>query len=254
MPIDFHDPANRLTYAGRQADDTWRSAMREIVDPAGLHVVDIGCGGGTYSRAWLELGAARVTGVDFSAEMLATARADSPQEITFAQGDAAATGLPDAGADLVFERALVHHVADLGAVAAEARRLLRPGGTLIVQDRTVEDASEPGGPEHVRGLIFDRFPRLLEVERGRRPDRDALAAELRAAGFTTVETRHLWETNQVHDSLDTLTADLRARRGRSILHDLDDVEIEALADYVATRLPADEPITERDPWTLWIAR
>jgi ubiquinone/menaquinone biosynthesis C-methylase UbiE len=254
MPIDFHDPANRLTYAGRRADETWRSEMRDIVDPAGLHVVDIGCGGGTYSRAWLELGAAQVTGVDFSAEMLATARADSPGEITFTQGDAAATGLPDASADVVFERALVHHVADLGAVAAEARRLLRPGGTYIVQDRTVDDASEPGGPEHVRGLIFDRFPRLLDVERARRPDREALAADLRAAGFATVETRHLWETNQVHASLETLTADLRARRGRSILHDLDDAEIDALADHVATRLPPDAPIVERDPWTLWIAR
>ena len=66
MPIDFRDPAYRRTYSGREADSSWRDAAVALVDPAGARVVDIGCGGGAYPRAWHDLGAATVTGVDFS--------------------------------------------------------------------------------------------------------------------------------------------------------------------------------------------
>lgn len=66
MGIDFHAPANRRTYSDREADASWREAVLRLVDAAGADVVDVGCGGGVYTRAWHELGAATVTGVDFS--------------------------------------------------------------------------------------------------------------------------------------------------------------------------------------------
>lgn len=143
MPIDFHDAGNRTTYSGREADASWREAVSGLVDPVGAAVVDVGCGGGTYIRAWHELGAATVIGVDFSEPILAEARAAHAHlpGVAFRFGEAAATGLPDASADIVFERALVHHVPDLVAVAAEAARVLRPGGTLLVQDRSAEDSA-----------------------------------------------------------------------------------------------------------------
>ena len=122
-------------------------------------MVDIGCGGGTYTRAWSQLGARRVVGVDSSAPLLASAREDhgALPGVEFVEGDAAATGLPDGEADVVFERALVHHIADLGPLIAEARRLLRPGGTYLVQDRTPDDVAVPGSARAparlaVRGL------------------------------------------------------------------------------------------------------
>ena len=74
MPIDFADPANRRTYSGREADATWADLGGQLVDPAGAVVVDIGCGGGTYTRAWSDLGARRVIGVDASAPQLDSAR------------------------------------------------------------------------------------------------------------------------------------------------------------------------------------
>lgn len=255
MPIDFHAPSNRHTYAGRAADESWRRAMREITDPAGLDVVDVGCGGGTYSQAWLDLGAARVTGVDFSAEMLAAATeaAAGEERLRFVQGDATATGLPDGAADVVFARALIHHVADHGAFAREARRLLRPGGLCIVQDRTADDVRRPGSPSHPRGWFFERFPRLLDVELGRRPQAAALAGELRGAGFADVSVRSLWEVRQVHPDREAFLAEISERRGRSLLHELDDEELEALVDHLRDRLP-DEPVTDADRWTLWVAR
>ena len=73
MPVDVHDPANRDTHGGREADDSWRDAVRGVRDPSGLDVADVGCGAGVHSRAWADLGAAGVVGVDSSAVVLAAA-------------------------------------------------------------------------------------------------------------------------------------------------------------------------------------
>lgn len=77
MPIDFHLPLNRDTYSGRSVDAAWFAAIQRRIDPTGTYVVDVGCGGGTYSSAWLELGANSVRGIDFSDQMLAAAKEHS---------------------------------------------------------------------------------------------------------------------------------------------------------------------------------
>lgn|SRR5690606_24347948 len=73
MTIDFFDPGNRFSYASRTASSEWKALMQSVTDLRDIDVADIGCGGGIYSRAMAEMGA-RVTGVDFSGEMLAAAR------------------------------------------------------------------------------------------------------------------------------------------------------------------------------------
>lgn len=255
MAIDFHSRANRSTYAGRRVDAGWKAAIGRIVDPSGKRVADIGCGGGIYSRAWHELGASTVTGVDFSRTMVDAARerAAGLAELSFRLGDAAATGLPAASADIVFERALIHHLRDHGPCFAEARRVLAPGGTLIVQDRTPDDVRLPGSAEHLRGYFFERFPRLLAIETGRRPTDRAVRTALAAAGFATVETSGLWEVRKVHDRWQELRQDLMNRTGRSILHDLDDEELAELIAHIEKRVSADGPIVEKDRWTMWSA-
>src|SRR5262245_2640825 len=146
MAIDFHSRANRGTYATRRADTGWKEAIRRIVDPSGKRVADIGCGGGIYSQAWHEFGAGAVMGVDFSQAMVDAPRGHAAgiAGISFRQGEAAATGLPTASADIVFQRALIHHLRDYEPCFAEAWRVLAPGGTLIVQDRTPDDVRLPG--------------------------------------------------------------------------------------------------------------
>jgi ubiquinone/menaquinone biosynthesis C-methylase UbiE len=255
VPIDFADPANRRTYSGREADAGWAELIGRLVEPAGAVVVDIGCGGGTYTRAWSQLGARRVVGVDSSVPLLASAREDhgALPGVEFVEGDAAATGLPDGEADVVFERALVHHIADLGPVVAEARRLLRPGGSYLVQDRTPDDVAVPGSPEHPRGWFFEVFPRLLEIENGRRRSADAVAGELVAAGFSDVTTSSLWEVRRRYASREDYLAEIRTRTGRSILHDLDDADLDHLVTELRRRLP-DGPLVEQDRWTVWSAR
>lgn len=254
MPIDFRDPANRRTYSGREADTSWRNAAVALVDPGGARIVDVGCGGGTYVRAWHELGAATVTGVDSSVPILEAARESNGHMagVSFHQGDAASTGLDAGCADVVFERALIHHVADLGAVAAEAARILRPGGVLLIQDRTPEDVAQPGSATHPRGWLFDVFPRLLDVENARRPTGEAVTAALASAGFGKTTTTTLWEVRRSYADRAEYLAEISRRTGRSILHELSDAELAQLVAELERRLPAG-PLVEQDRWTLWRA-
>jgi ubiquinone/menaquinone biosynthesis C-methylase UbiE len=256
MPIDFHNDRNRGTYASRTASDSWGEAMRAMVDSSGLVVADIGCGGGIYSRAWSDLGARRVIGIDFSARMIDDAREASATYpmLTFLHSDATTTGLPDASVDIVFERALVHHLSDLDAAFTEARRILQPGGTLIVQDRTMEDVQAPASPEHLRGYFFEVFPRLLDVERERRPNRKAVETAMRRSGFANVTATTLLEPRRTYGSPEELAADLRARAGRSILHALDGDELSRLVDLILDRTGGSFPLEEIDFWTVWSGR
>jgi ubiquinone/menaquinone biosynthesis C-methylase UbiE len=255
MPIDFHSEANRTTYAQREAGEEWARTIRSLAPPEGRRVADIGCGGGVYSTAWLDLGAASVVGVDFSAPILAGARercAGRPG-LAFRQGTADATGLPGASVGIVFARALVHHLDDLSACFAEAHRILAPGGTLLVQDRTIEDVTRPGSRSHLRGWFFETFPHLLEVERARRPASATVETAMRDAGFASVRTVGLAEVRRWYAGAAEVRADLMARTGRSILHELDDTQLAELADTVVARLGDDGPIRETDHWTIWAA-
>jgi ubiquinone/menaquinone biosynthesis C-methylase UbiE len=254
VPIDFHDRANRTTYSGREADASWRETAVSLVDPAGAAVVDIGCGGGTYTRAWSELGAGTVTGVDFSEPILDAAReahGDLPG-VTFCTGEALATGLPDGCADVVFQRALIHHLPDLAAAAAEALRMLRPGGVLLVQDRTPDDVAQPGSATHPRGWLFDVFPRLLDVENGRRPTASVVTGALEGAGFGEITSTPLWEVRRRYADREDYLAEIAGRTGRSILHELSDDELAHLVEELRRRLP-EGPLVEQDRWTIWRA-
>lgn len=255
MPIDFHAETNRYTYATRQADPSWHRTITSIVNALGKRVVDIGCGGGIYTQAWAQLGAATVQGIDFSEQMLQAARArlSDMANVSLQRGDAVTTGLPSGCADIVFARALLHHITDLSACLREAHRLLAPAGVYIIQDRTVDDVQVVGSRQHIRGYFFERFPRLLAVEIARRPQHNAILDNLKHVGFATTATRTLWETRQVYPHFAALAEDLSQRTGRSILHELTDAELEALIAFIAEQLSPAEPVHEQDRWTLWWA-
>lgn len=256
MSIDFHSNKNRYTYAARKADSGWVNAITSLLDPSGKHVADIGCGGGIYSIAWSELGAQSVIGVDFSNEMVAAAKEKSAdrQGIQFRVGSADKTGLADGSLDIVFERALIHHIKDYDACFAEAFRLLALGGKLLIQDRTPEDVQVAGSPEHIRGYFFDCFPRLEQIESNRRPTDDRVSSALLKAGFENVKNENFWETRRIHSNFEDLELDLLNRTGRSILHELNDDELIKLVSFIRAHVPHGEPIKEKDRWTFWLAQ
>jgi ubiquinone/menaquinone biosynthesis C-methylase UbiE len=258
MPIDFHAEKNRFSYTTREADPTWVATFQELVEVKGKQVLDIGCGGGIYSKAIADLGAASVTGADFSEEMLKGAQENCREypQVRFAVGDAYDTGLPSGQFDVILERALIHHLQDLQACFAEAYRLLQPGGTLVVQDRTPEDCLLPGSETHVRGYFFERYPKLSDKETGRRPQSAAVVQAMRAAGFADVAVQQAWETRRTYANEAALAEDLLARTGRSILHELNDAELQDMVQFIQAKLQAREgqAIVEQDRWTIWVAK
>ena len=130
--------------------------------------------------------------------------------------------------------------------------MLRPGGILLIQDRTPEDVAQDGSVTHPRGWFFEIFPRLLEVENERRPTADAVSGTLATAGFDDVSTTSLWEVRRRYADREDYLAEIASRTGRSILHELDDTELAELVAELRRRLPAG-PLVEQDRWTIWRA-
>lgn len=259
MPIDFHAHHNRFSYAMREADLTWRENIQHhIIDVRSKTIVDIGCGGGIYTLALSEMGAAHVTGVDFSQAEITAAQEryqDTPS-VTFIVGDAFHSGLRSGQYDIVLERALIHHLKqqDLPACFAEAHRLLKPGGTLIIQNRTPEDCMLPRSETHIRYSIVTHYPKLLEKDIARRHTSAVVMNALQQAGFEQIEEHKLWETHQTYKNVDELTQDILARIGRSILHELSDAELQNLVAAMRERLKDHQgEIVEQDRWTVWSA-
>ncbi|GIP22930.1 class I SAM-dependent methyltransferase [Paenibacillus sp. J22TS3] len=256
MPINFHDEQNRQTYAARNADESWISLINSTVDVSNKRIADIGCGGGIYTKALIKMGASHVVGVDFSDEMLkgAATNCSDIQNATFLKGEAYQSNLPANEMDMVLERALIHHLDDLDTCFKEAYRILKDGGVLIVQDRTPEDCLLPGDEHHIRGYFFEKFPRLMDKEISRRYDSEQVQQALKSSGFRLANKVSLWETRRIYKDYAELNKDLLLRTGRSILHELTDVELQELISFIEEKLSDSQPpIIEKDSWTVWFA-
>ena len=257
MGIDFHDAKNRRSYTTREVDNSWTEAVANLVPVDKISkALDIGCGGGIYTKALSNMGIPSVVGLDFSETMLDAAMENcrAISNISFRYGNALHTGLDNNDFDLVLERALIHHITDLQACFQEAFRLLENGGYYVIQDRTPDDCLLNGDNNHIRGYFFECFPRLTQTEGNRRHDGASVIEALLAVGFQDIQEIKLWETRKTYEDKEDLLQDLRQRTGRSILHELDDQELHVLISYIDDSIPDYSPIVEKDRWTIWAAK
>lgn len=87
------------------------------------------------------MGASNVTGLDFSEQILTSAKekCEEYSNINFKLGNALDTKLEDEQYDIILERAIIHHIQNLNECFKKAYRLLKPGGIFLIQDRNPED-------------------------------------------------------------------------------------------------------------------
>jgi SAM-dependent methyltransferase len=138
---------NRAFYDTQREDDRHRFDeepskvhLRETLVPwiaanvePGARILDIGGGSGVYASEIVRAAPVKVVGLDISSSMIAQRQAD-PFLTENVVGDMEALPFEDAGFDAAMFVACLHHVPDPLPALREARRVLRPGGTLFAAE------------------------------------------------------------------------------------------------------------------------
>lgn len=137
---------------------------REFV--AGGVVLDIACGEG-YGSSLLADCAKRVVGLDIDAITVARAktRYGAQRGIEFVEANCIHTPFPDAVFDVVVSFETIEHIAEQEQFVAEMRRVLKPGGLLLISTPNRKenlDATGRNNPFHVKELYEDEFRALLQ--------------------------------------------------------------------------------------------
>jgi SAM-dependent methyltransferase len=113
------------TFAGITGETVPLVAEAAEIGP-GMDVLELGSGPG-HVAAFLSEAGARVTGVDFSSDMVEVAQKLHPH-LTFQQADAEQLPFEEDSFDAVVANFVVHHLARPEIVFSEVRRVLKPGG------------------------------------------------------------------------------------------------------------------------------
>lgn len=180
-------------YDRRWADYVQHSVDRTVAAlrvPAAGRVLDVGCGTGVLlAQVHRTEPTARGVGVDVTPAMLRVA-AGRLQGVSLVQASGDALPLADASFDRVVTTSALHYVEQPAVMLAEMRRVLAPGGSVIITDWCADFASMRLLDAALRTVLrpLDRaHQRVLRAEE--------LTRLMREAGFGTV-TVERWKLDR----------------------------------------------------------
>jgi len=150
--------------------------LRRMAEEAGPGdtVLEVGCGTGWLSLLLAEAGVASVTGIDFSAEQIRLARSAAARSGAAVRFEVASVDdllAEGRSFDVIVMHAFLHHLstAEIRDVLAGTRRLLAPGGRLVVLEPVLHGPADGRRPLGLRVLHrIERLPLGLSA-RGLRP-------------------------------------------------------------------------------------
>ena len=217
--------------------EVWGRAIRVML-PAAValdRVVDLGCGTARFTRLLADVLRASVVGVEPSLRMLAEREVRDDGVADFVAGTAEALPLADASVDMIFASMVYHHLRPAEALT-EARRVLRPGGHLMLRTPIRES---------LRGIpMFAFFPEALAIDEARMPSRRGLVEACEAAGLAP--HGHQTVRQRFADDPDDYYRKISLRGLSSLQMISDDQFARGLRDFAAYCRSAkrDEPIEE----------
>jgi ubiquinone/menaquinone biosynthesis C-methylase UbiE len=193
----------------------WRAALAAYLPPAsGLPVLDLGAGTGLFAAAIAHWFGTEVVAVEPSHGMRSQARTiRAHPQVVYVGGCGEQLPLRDGCCDSAWLSTVLHHLSDLAACAGELRRVLRPGGWVLIRN-AFPDRPEPGT------RLFTFWPGARAIL-ARAPTAQATIASFTDAGFTF----HRLEQISDQSSASLREAYDRARvRADSLLRLLPDAE------------------------------
>lgn len=198
-----YDLINDVLTAGN--DRLWRIAATRAVGPRkGMRILDLAAGTGTSSAALAAHGA-EVVAADFSEGMLAEGRrrhAGNPL-IEFVHADAMALPFEDDSFDAATISYGLRNVSDPRKALAEMRRVVKPGGRVVIAEFSTPPSRLVRRPYELYGRhVLPRIAGLINRDAAEAyrylnesieswPDQHELARWMRGAGFERVRYRNL---------------------------------------------------------------